>query len=57
MTCKKQSIRERPAAWVPTVYFAEGLPFYAVNFWALFFFQRMGAGRIGSETIKSRSGL
>ncbi|HLH08914.1 MAG TPA: MFS transporter [Terriglobales bacterium] len=31
-----------PAAWVPTVYFAEGLPFYAVNYMALFFFQDMG---------------
>src|ERR1700748_1299730 len=38
----KQSIREHPATWVPTVYFAEGLPFYAVNFLALFFFQKMG---------------
>jgi len=31
-----------PAAWVPTLYFAEGLPFYAVNYMALYFFQNMG---------------
>jgi PAT family beta-lactamase induction signal transducer AmpG len=31
-----------PASWVPTLYFAEGLPFYAVNFMALAFYQRMG---------------
>ncbi len=31
-----------PAAWVPTLYFAEGLPFYAVNYIALFFYQDMG---------------
>lgn len=33
--------RKHPALWVPTVYFAEGLPFYVVNFIALFFFQKM----------------
>ena len=32
--------RPSPAAWVPTLYFAEGLPFYAVNFMALLFYQR-----------------
>jgi PAT family beta-lactamase induction signal transducer AmpG len=31
-----------PAFWVPSVYFAEGLPYYAVNFVALFFLQKMG---------------
>jgi PAT family beta-lactamase induction signal transducer AmpG len=31
-----------PAFWVPTVYFAEGLPNYAVNILALFFLQKMG---------------
>ncbi len=31
-----------PATWVPTVYFAEGLPFYAVNLLALTFYQKMG---------------
>src|SRR5512146_2240771 len=34
--------KTHPAAWVPTLYFAEGLPFYAVNFMALAFYQRMG---------------
>jgi len=37
-----QPTRKHPAAWVPTLYFAEGLPFYAVNFMALAFYQRMG---------------
>jgi MFS transporter, PAT family, beta-lactamase induction signal transducer AmpG len=31
-----------PARWVPTLYFAEGLPFYAVALMALIFYQRMG---------------
>jgi len=34
--------KKHPATWVPTLYFAEGLPFYAVNFMALAFYQRMG---------------
>ena len=34
--------RRNPALWVPTVYFAEGLPYYAVNFVTLFFLQKMG---------------
>ena len=33
-----------PACWVPTLYFAEGLPFYAVALMALIFYQRMGVG-------------
>ncbi|HEY4901742.1 MAG TPA: MFS transporter [Terriglobales bacterium] len=31
-----------PAVWVPTLYFAEGLPFYAVGMMALIFYSRMG---------------
>ncbi len=31
-----------PSLWVPTLYFAEGLPFYAVNMMALIFYLRMG---------------
>src|SRR5215472_5978565 len=31
-----------PSLWVPTLYFAEGLPFYAVNMMALIFYSRMG---------------
>jgi PAT family beta-lactamase induction signal transducer AmpG len=38
----RTTIRRNPAFWVPTVYFAEGLPYYAVNFVALFFLQKMG---------------
>lgn len=34
--------RTHPARWVPTLYFAEGLPFYAVALMALIFYQRMG---------------
>jgi PAT family beta-lactamase induction signal transducer AmpG len=41
-TRETQSLRRHPATWVPTVYFAEGLPFYAVNYMALFFYQDMG---------------
>ena len=42
MTPQPRGTRAHPAAWVPTVYFAEGLPFYAVNYMALFFYQNMG---------------
>jgi MFS transporter, PAT family, beta-lactamase induction signal transducer AmpG len=31
-----------PALWVPTLYFAEGLPFYAVSMMALIYYQRAG---------------
>ena len=31
-----------PSLWVPTLYFAEGLPFWAVNMMALIFYSRMG---------------
>src|SRR6516225_11323102 len=31
-----------PRVWVPTLYFAEGLIFYAVNMMALIFYSRMG---------------
>jgi len=34
--------RVSPAVWVPTLYFAEGLPYYAVSMVALIFYQRMG---------------
>lgn len=39
---KERSPRRHPAAWVPTLFFAEGLPFYAVNYMALYFYQDMG---------------
>lgn len=41
-TSEDNSTQRHPATWIPTVYFAEGLPFYAVNIMALFFFQKMG---------------
>ncbi len=41
-TSTEQSIRRHPAAWVPTLYFAEGIPFYVVNLLALNFYQDMG---------------
>ncbi len=34
--------RTHPAKWVPTLYFAEGLPFYAVSLIALTYYQRRG---------------
>lgn len=39
---EKPGPRTHPARWVPTLYFAEGLPFYAVSLMALLFYQRMG---------------
>ena len=43
-----------PATWVPTLYFAEGLPFYAVGMMALIFYQRMG---ISNQTITATVSL
>jgi PAT family beta-lactamase induction signal transducer AmpG len=45
--------RVSPAAWVPTLYFAEGLPFYAVNFMALLFYQRMGISNAVTTVVVS----
>src|SRR5208283_4962134 len=42
MTSNGRPNPTHPAAWVPTLYFAEGLPFYAVAMMALIFYQRMG---------------
>jgi PAT family beta-lactamase induction signal transducer AmpG len=42
MTGSRQPNRTHPAKWVPTLYFAEGLPFYAVALIALTFYQRVG---------------
>ena len=47
------SRRRPPAAWVPTLYFAEGLPFYAVNFMALLFYQRMGVSNAVTTLVVS----
>lgn len=51
-TEEKPSYRH-PATWVPTVYFAEGLPFYAVNILALFFFQKMGVSNTVNTLVIS----
>ncbi len=48
-----QSVRKHPACWVPTVYFAEGLPFYIVNYMALFLFQRMGVANAVNTLVIS----
>lgn len=37
-----------PAAWVPTLYFAEGIPFYTISLMALLFYQRLG---VRNDTI------
>jgi PAT family beta-lactamase induction signal transducer AmpG len=46
MTSSNQSKATHPAKWVPTLYFAEGLPFYAVALIALTFYQRRGITNI-----------
>ena len=43
-----------PARWVPTLYFAEGLPFYTVSLMALIFYQRTG---ISNEVIALTTSL
>jgi PAT family beta-lactamase induction signal transducer AmpG len=45
--------RVHPAKWVPTLYFAEGLPFYAVNFMALIFYQKMGVSNALTTAVVS----
>jgi len=46
-----------PSVWVPTVYFAEGLPFYAVNMMALIFYSRMGVSNATITATVSLLGL
>jgi len=43
-----------PSLWVPTLYFAEGIPFYAVNMMALIFYARMG---VSNATITATVSL
>ncbi len=43
-----------PRLWVPTLYFAEGLPFYAVSMMALIFYSRMG---VDNSTITATVSL
>jgi PAT family beta-lactamase induction signal transducer AmpG len=52
-TTLEKKARIHPAAWVPTLYFAEGLPFYAVNFMALIFYQRMGVSNAVTTLVIS----
>jgi PAT family beta-lactamase induction signal transducer AmpG len=53
MTSESRTGKATPAAWVPTLYFAEGLPFYAVNFMALLFYQRMGVSNAVTTVVVS----
>ena len=46
-----------PSLWVPTLYFAEGLPFYAVNMMALIFYSRMGVSNATITATVSLLGL
>ena len=46
MTTELRHSRFSPSLWVPTLYFAEGLPFYAVNMMALIFYSRMGVSNV-----------
>ncbi len=49
--------RYSPSLWVPTLYFAEGLPFYAVNMMALIFYSRMGVSNVTITATVSLLGL
>jgi PAT family beta-lactamase induction signal transducer AmpG len=49
----ERSIRRHPAAWVPTLYFAEGLPYWAVSYLALIFYQSMGVQNAKTTLIVS----
>jgi PAT family beta-lactamase induction signal transducer AmpG len=51
-----QHARRHPASWVATLYFAEGLPFYAVNLMALTFYQRMGISNAVNTLVISLLG-
>ena len=42
MTSYPEHARTHPAAWVPTLYFAEGIPFFAVSLIAGILYKRMG---------------
>ena len=46
-----------PSVWVPTLYFAEGLPFYAVSMMALIFYSRMGVDNATITATVSLLGL
>jgi PAT family beta-lactamase induction signal transducer AmpG len=42
MTSDRQAARTHPARWVPTLYFAEGIPFFAVCLIAGILYKRLG---------------
>ena len=42
MNSTRKSGRTHPAAWIPTLYFAEGVPFFAVSLIAGILYKRMG---------------
>src|SRR5213075_1346816 len=48
MQSDRQSARGHPARWVPTLYFAEGVPFFAISLIAGIFYKRMG---LANDTI------
>src|SRR5271169_189499 len=54
MSTELHRSRFSPSLWVPTLYFAEGLPFYAVNMMALIFYSRMG---VDNRTITATVSL
>jgi PAT family beta-lactamase induction signal transducer AmpG len=57
MSIEKPRSGYSPSLWVPTLYFAEGLPFYAVNMMALIFFSRMGVSNMTITATVSLLGL
>jgi len=57
MSTELHRSRFSPSLWVPTLYFAEGLPFYAVNMMALIFFSRMGVSNVTITATVSLLGL
>ena len=57
MSSTRQRRSFSPSVWVPTLYFAEGLPFYAVNLMALIFFSRMGVSNVTITATISLLGL
>jgi PAT family beta-lactamase induction signal transducer AmpG len=57
MSSAGQRKRFSPSLWVPTLYFAEGLPFYAVNMMALIFYSRMGVSNMTITATVSLLGL
>ena len=48
MTDDSHSRRTHPAAWVPTLYFAEGIPFFAISLIAGIVYKRLG---LANDTI------